>query len=434
MTAIPDLTPPRSRWRETGTAVCEPQLLSGVVTADVAIIGGGYTGLSAALRAIERGLKPAVIEASEVGFGASGRNGGVVSTKYRVSLSDMAKHHGLDAAMHMNRLAHDAMDWVERYVADYAIQGAGFAKTGNLRCAHNAKALDRLCDEVRIATQTFGDKSLKVLDRGETQHETGSDAFVGGVLNTHAGVIHPLNYARGLAAAVRDRGGLVFERAIAERINAKPDGVEVLGKLGSVRAGRLIIATNGYSDLTSATSVVRQSVIPFRSAMVATEPLPAEVLQSLLRNGRSYSETRRMMRWFRRIEDRVLFGGRGAFGKNDSAHAFASLEAAMKGIFPQLAGVAITHRWSGLVAMTMDSLPHIGLANDKTAFAVGYNGTGIAMATLLGRCALDIVFGDQIDLGLMRRAGPKPIPLYFMREPAVRTVAGWYQLLDRLGR
>jgi gamma-glutamylputrescine oxidase len=179
---------------------------------------------------------------------------------------------------------------------------------------------------------------------------------------------------------------------------------------------------------------VRGAMIPFRSAMIATEPLPTETFATLLPNDRSYSETRRMMRWFRRIDDRLLFGGRGAFGKIDSQSAFDALETAMHQIFPQLAGKAVTHRWSGLVAMTLDSLPQIGLINSRTAFALGYNGVGIAMASLLGRHALDLVMGGKPDVALMRRERPENIPLYFLREPVVRTVAGWYQFLDRIGR
>jgi len=428
------LTPPSSLWRDTATAAAAPQRLSGAAKADVVIVGGGYTGLSAALRAIERGLKPVVIEACEIGFGASGRNGGVVSTKYRVSLSDMARHHGVDVAKRMNRLGHDAMDCVEKYVADFAIESAGFAKTGNLRCAHNDHAFAALRDEAKVVTETFGDTSLRILDRSETQYETGSAAFGGGVLNEHAGVIHPLSYARGLARAARERGADIFEQSMALRIESRPGAIEVATEHGSVRAARLIMATNGYSDLSAATAKVRKAVIPFRSAMVATEPLPASFFETLVRNRRSYSETRRMMRWFRRIDDRLLFGGRGAFGKNDSGPAFAALETAMKAIFPQLAGTAVTHRWSGLVAMTMDSLPQIGLADERTAFALGYNGTGIAMASFLGRCVVDLALGDPIDLGLMRRTQPEAIPFYALREPAVRTVAGWYQFLDGIGR
>ena len=426
--------PVSSLWRETACAAPAPQALSGAASADVAIVGGGYTGLSAALRAIEKGLKPAIIEASEIGFGASGRNGGVVSTKYRMSLSDMARHHGVDVARLMNRLGHDAMDCVERNVEEHGIHSAGFSKSGNLRCAHNANTLTGLLAEARIGRETFGDSSLSILDAEQTRHETGSGDFVGGVLNSHAGVIHPLNYARGLADAVRKAGGQIYEFSLAERIQRTAGGVEITTGGGVLSARRLIIATNGYSDLSSATAPVRRSTIPFRSAIIATEPLPAATFATLMRNGRSYSETRRMMRWFRRIDDRMLFGGRGAFGKSDSAAAFAALETALKKMFPQLADVAVTHRWSGLVAMTMDSLPQIGLADENIAFALGYNGAGIAMSSLLGRCALDILLGERIDLGLMRRKRPEPIPFYFLRQPAVRTVAGWYQFLDRIGR
>ncbi|MBN8956485.1 MAG: FAD-binding oxidoreductase [Rhizobiales bacterium] len=429
-----DLPLPRSLWRETADPAPDVEELDGSVSADVAIIGAGYTGLSAALRAIERGLRPVIVEAKEIGFGASGRNGGVVSTKFRASLSDMAKHRGIETARRMNRLGHDAMDCVEHYVESCGIATAGFAKTGNLRCAHNALALQRLVDEARTAQDTFGDDSLTILGREETAAETGSTDFVGGVLNAHAGVIHPLNYARGLAKAVRSRGGRIFERSPVLSMKKEGDTIELIGPHGTVKAKRLVIATNGYSDATSATSMVRTAVIPFRSAMVATEPLPKETFDTLIPRGRSYSETRRMMRWFRRIDDRLLFGGRGAFGKTDSASAFDALERAMKRIFPQLATKAVTHRWSGLVAMTLDSLPQIGRLDARTAYSVGYNGTGIAMASLLGRYALDLVMGDEPDLALMRRKEPQSIPFYFLREPAVRVVAGWYQLLDRLGR
>lgn len=431
---MPSLTPPLSLWRETATPASAPRALSRSTTADIAIVGAGYTGLSAALRAIEKGLKPVVLEASEVGFGASGRNGGVVSTKYRVSLSDMAKLHGVDVAKRMSGLGHDAMDCVERYVEMFDIRAAGFGKTGNLRCAHNMHALAGLTDEAQAVRGTFGDKSLRILDAKEVAYETGARSFVGGVLNTHAGVIHPLNYARGLAQAVRRGGGEIFEQSVVTGINQSSTGVELLTEHGSVQADRLIIATNGYSDLSPATASVRRAVIPFRSAMVATEPLPAEIFATLVPNGRSYSETRRMMRWFRRIDDRLLFGGRGAFGKADSGAAFGALETAMKDIFPQLAGKSVTHRWSGLVAMTMDSLPQVGLVNPRTAFSLGYNGTGIAMASLLGKHALDLVLGETLDLGPMRRDRPEGIPFYFLREPAVRSVAGWYQFLDYIGR
>jgi len=429
-----DLTHPRSLWRETASSAPAPVALSGAVTADIAIIGGGYTGLSAALRAIERGLRTVVLEAAEIGWGASGRNGGVVSTKFRASLSDIARLHGVDIARRMHRIGHDAMDCVERNVENLGLADAGLARTGNLRCAHNALAQARLVTEAETARDLFGDTGLSVLDADAMREETGSADFVGGVLSTHAGVIHPLNYAYGLAAGVRAAGGDIFERSAV--LSRGTDGGRAVLKTarGQVDARHVLIATNGYSDMTSATAPVRGTVIPFRSAMIATEPLGPDLHATLMRHGRSYSETRRMMRWFRPTGDRMLLGGRGAFGREDSAVSFQALERALKEMFPQLAGAAITHRWSGLVAMTLDSLPQVGMLDERTGFALGYNGAGIAMSSLMGRRAVDLMLGEKPELGLMQRNGPKPIPFYFLREPAVRAVAGWYQFLDRIGR
>ena len=431
---MPSPVQSNSLWRETAVSAPPATSLTETVNADVAIVGAGYTGLSAALRAIERGLRPVVLDAHDIGFGCSGRNGGVVSTKYRASLSDMAQAHGLDVANRMNRLAHDAMDCLERYVTECSIPMAGFGMSGNLRCAHNPLALKRLVSEAETARDMFGDTSLRILDAAEMAAETGSRDFVGGVLNLHAGVIHPLNYARGLAAAVRLKGGKIFEHSAVTAVLKQSGGVELRTADGVVKAGKVLIATNGYSDLTSATAPVRRAVIPFRSALVATEPLPPDVFATLMPGGRSCSETRRMMRWFRRVDDRLLFGGRGAFGKTDSASAFRALEGAVKRIFPQIADRRITHRWSGLVAMTLDSLPQIGLLDERTAFSLGYNGAGIAISGLLGRHAVDLLLGEKPDLALMRREKPLTIPFYGLREPAVRTVAGWYAFLDCIGR
>lgn len=429
-----DIAHPRSLWRETASPAPAPLALSGAVKADVAIIGGGYTGLNAALRAIERGLHPVVLEAAEIGWGASGRNGGVVSTKFRVSLSDIARHHGLETARRMHHIGHEAMDCVERNVEELGIADAGFARTGNLRCAHNDLAQARLVAEADTARDMFGDTSLTILGALEVQEETGSADFAGGVLSTHAGVIHPLNYARGLSAAVRVAGGEIFEHSAVLARRNDGDRTILATAQGEVIARHVLIATNGYSDITAATAPVRGTVIPFRSAMIATEPLGPNLRATLMPHGRSYSETRRMMRWFRPAGDRMLFGGRGAFGRADSASAFQELERALKEMFPQLAGTTITHRWSGLVAMTIDSLPQVGMLDKRTGFALGYNGAGVAMSGLMGRRAIDLMLGDKPDLGLMGRDGPKPIPFYFLREPAVRAVAGWYQFLDRIGR
>jgi glycine/D-amino acid oxidase-like deaminating enzyme len=141
-----------------------------------------------------------------------------------------------------------------------------------------------------------------------------------------------------------------------------------------------------------------------------------------------------MMRWFRMVDDRVVFGGRGAFGKQDSQAAFDALRKAMTGIFPELAGVPLAFKWSGLVGMTLDSVPHIGRLDDRMLFSMGYNGAGVAMSSLMGRYLARFVRGEAPDVGLLDASRLKSIPFYPLREPAIRMVAGWYQFLDAIGR
>ena len=141
-----------------------------------------------------------------------------------------------------------------------------------------------------------------------------------------------------------------------------------------------------------------------------------------------------MMRWFRKVDDRVIFGGRGAFGKQDSESAFDALRKAMVGIFPELTDIPLAFKWSGLVAMTLDSVPHVGRLDDRTLYSVGYNGAGVAMSSLMGGYLASLVRGEAVDLGLLDARRVRTIPFYSLREPAVRMVAGWYQFLDAIGR
>jgi glycine/D-amino acid oxidase-like deaminating enzyme len=201
-----------------------------------------------------------------------------------------------------------------------------------------------------------------------------------------------------------------------------------------VRARQVIIATNSYSDLTPATSHMQHTLVPFRSAIIATDKLPHNLAGSLMPTGRTYTETKRMMRWFRMVDDRVIFGGRGAFGKQDSEAAFDALRKAMIGIFPELNDVPLAYKWSGLVGMTLDSMPHIGRLDDRTLFSMGYNGAGVAMSSLMGRYLAAFARGEQPDVGLLDASRLKSIPFYPLREPAVRMVAGWYQFLDAIGQ
>jgi glycine/D-amino acid oxidase-like deaminating enzyme len=196
----------------------------------------------------------------------------------------------------------------------------------------------------------------------------------------------------------------------------------------------VIYATNGYSDQSRATDSLHRRLIPFRSAIIATEPLPAQVLASLMPGGQVCGDTKRMLRWFRVVGDRLIFGGRGAFGKTDSQSAFDDLQRSMAVVFPILRDYQIAYRWSGLVAMTLDYLPHAGQLDERSFYAIGYNGGGVAMSTWMGEQLAAMTAGEKVELGVLAGQGFNPIPLHAFRAPGVRLAAGWQQFLDVIGR
>lgn len=423
-----------SLWEATAEPARDYPVLSGESQADVVIIGAGYTGLSAAHHIAKSGLSPIVFEANRPGWGASGRNGGVITAKFRLSFREIDAVHGRAMARRMYEIAHESTDMVEELVSEFGIASAKLTRTGQVKAAHNETTLRAAIDEANWMTREMGSAEVRILDKNGVREETGSDIFVGGVLNPGSGGIHPLNYLRGLADGVAGRGVSIFQQSPVVKLRRDGGGIVAETPRGAVRAKQAIIATNSYSDLTGATAHLQRTLIPFRSAMVATEKLPRNLAGKLMPTGRTYTETKRMMRWFRMVDNRVIFGGRGAFGKEDSQAAFHALRKAMVGIFPDLADIPLEYKWSGLVAMTLDSVPHIGRLDDRTLVSLGYNGAGVAMSSLMGRYLAALVRGETPDVGLLDIRRMKAIPFYPLREPAVRMVAGWYQFLDAIGR
>lgn len=428
-----------SLWEQMGGTPAKVSVgtsLSTELQVEVAIIGAGYSGLAAAHTLQQRGVDAVVLDAKTVGWGASGRNGGVVSSKFRQSFPTIAAHHGLETAKAMHEIAHEGVRTVEALIDEYDLVGAHFEHTGSLRCAHTERAFAVIRNEAQWVQSELGDASMSVLSAGDVARETGSTAFVGGVLSADAGTILPLRYVRGLAAGLTARGVPIYENTPVTAIRREGQeggGVVLRTPNGLVRAKQLIVATNAYSNLTAATATYHRTLVPFRSAMIATEPLPAALDEQLMRERRSYTETRRMMKWFRKVDGRMLFGGRDAFGKEGQLTGFDALQSAMIKLFPALADVPVAYRWSGYVGMTFDALPHIGRADNATTFCLGYNGAGVAMASLLGQRAAALALGEKPRLSLLAANGLKPVPFHALRAPAVRMVAGWYQFLDAIG-
>jgi gamma-glutamylputrescine oxidase len=422
-----------SLWEATADLAPNHSALTDQVRADVVIVGAGFTGLSAALQIAKDGRRAVVLEADHVGWGASGRNGGLISGKFRVPFHVVDAVYGREEARRLHHLGKQAVQTVAELVDEHGIASANFKMSGYVTGAHSAQAFAAQRTATEWLVDALDDTSSRLLDGQEVAAEIGSSAYVGGVLNAAAGGLHPLNYARGLARAATGLGVQIFENSPAMCVQRDGADIRVETLQGSVRAPQLILATNAYSARQDATRSLRRRVIPFRSAIVATARLPDAVRKIILPNGRVAADTRRLLRWYRIVDGRLVFGGRGAFGQEDSEAAFNRLAGDMTRAFPELGSVKIEYRWSGLVAMTMDQLPHAGELEDNVFFAAGYNGTGIAMSSFLGRQLAALTRGEKSDLGLIARP-LAPIPLQAFITPAVRIVTGWYQLLDAIGR
>ncbi|KJS40840.1 MAG: oxidoreductase [Roseovarius sp. BRH_c41] len=425
--------PAKSLWREQEPASPDYPALLQDCAYDIAIIGGGYTGLHAAHTFADAGLSVIVLEAGEPGIGGSGRNGGVVSAKFRRGFSDIARSHGLEMAQRMHTIATASVEHLTTTLNRFDLSNTGFRRVGALKCAHSAKALYHARQEADWLRNTLGDTGLHVLCPEAVAEETGSSSFVGGVLQDGAGTIQPLAYLLGLWRAAKARGIGVFAQTAVQSI-AEQGGRVVLTTPGaSVIADRVLLATNAYSWLTPAGKPIARSIVPFRSAMVATEPLPDHLDKLLLPTCRSYTETRRMMRWFRKVDGRVIFGGRGALGAVDAPAAFRRLEGAMRKIFPELHDVPIALRWSGQVALTFDGLPQAGLLSNRIGYAAGFNGAGVAMSGFVGDQIARRMTGQPHDLALIARASIPKVPFYPLRAIAVRSTTFFYEMLDAAG-
>jgi glycine/D-amino acid oxidase-like deaminating enzyme len=419
-----------SLWEHISPPAQPFPVLKGDVKADVAVIGGGYTGLSTAHHLRKAGFEVVVLEANTIASGASGRNGGFVSPRVRKPLAAIAAAHGKEMAGRMHRLGLEAVDNLEAMVEEMRID-CGFTRSGMLTGALNETALKRLAASAGWMARELGDRTIEVLGRADMEGMTGSPAFVGGTLSKANGDIQPLAFARGMARSLHERGVVLRERSPALEISESGAKVVVHCAQGQVNAGRAVIATNAYSNLTGVGRHLYRSIIPFQSAAIATERLPQEVVARVLPRRHSLSDSRRVLRWVRVFDGRVLFGGRGAFAAAATSATYLRLRREMTEMFPVLANAGVEFGWSGLVAMTLDELPHIGQSGERVFHALAYNGTGVAMSNLMGQRLAALMQGKKLDLGLLD-APLHQIPFHAFRRPAVQAATAWMQFLDRI--
>jgi gamma-glutamylputrescine oxidase len=421
---------PASYWAATRGPGDDFDELAADRETDILIVGAGFTGLSAAYRLRSMGVDCTVLEANDVGWGASGRNGGMVVPRFKHTFPVLARDYGVPTALDMHRAAHRAVDLIETLVREEGMD-CGFARCGHLTPFVHAPDANRFAADAAWLAKEAGDVAPCLLDYSETEART--PFYSGAYFEPRGGAIHPLRFSRQLAAAVARRGGRIHVRTPVVSWSREGASIVVRTPRATVRARRLLLATNAYTDVTRAGDGLKRRVVPVTSSLIATAPLDASVRAAILPHGNVVTDAKRLTNYFRISDDgRMIFGGRGGASHQESGRIYRRLAREMARIYPALADCRVDYRWSGRVAVTLDGLPRVGRLADQVFFAMGYNGRGVALATLLGHMLADLGLGQGNELGPLTGA-LMPIPFHAFRVPAKKVVMTYYKLQDALG-
>ncbi|WGF88267.1 NAD(P)/FAD-dependent oxidoreductase [Marinivivus vitaminiproducens] len=421
---------PPSLWAATATPLEPFPELADDRDADVCVVGGGFTGLSTALHLAERGTSVVLIEASQPGWGASGRNGGQVIAGLKLDPDDLVATFGDAMAERLIPFALSTPDIVFGLIERYAI-ACDAVRTGWIQPAHAKEGLATL--QGRAGQWRRHGFELIELDRRETARLIGSTWYFGALLNPRNGSVQPLSYARGLARAAASQGVRLFGDSPATGLERTDDGWRVRTTRGSVRAGRVVLGTNGYTgDLWPG---LRRSVVPVYSFQVATRPLSGNLLGTILPEGQTASDTKRLLWYYRKdATGRLVMGGRGRPKDDLAPPDTRALQAALLELFPQLGDVGFDYHWGGKVALTQDHLPHLHVLDEGLYAGLGYNGRGVAMATAMGTVLARLVSGESPDTLPFPVTGMAAIPFHRFRRVGVGAVAAWSGYRDRRER
>ena len=420
---------PDSYWAATAGEELTPRALTGRHDADIAIIGGGFTGLRAALLLAEAGASVTLLEASRIGWGASGRNGGQVNPLLPAnSPGDVEKRYGKESAARIIRTTIDCADELFALIrrCDIPCQAR---QNGWLRVAHCARAAEEMrrhCEGWQAAGA-----DIEFLAGEELAQSIGSERFAFGALVKKGGCIHPLRYARGLARCAIAAGAVVHTQSPVRALSKQKNQWEVATPEGRVRAKQVILCTNGYSGALF--PPLAESVIALTSVQMATRPLDAQTAAAILPAGHTFADTRRTIFYGRREPDnRFLIGSLGKF-QSDGSHAdFRRLRAEAQRIFPALAGAHWEYQWGGRIALTHDRLPHLHEPDAGLLAGLGYNGRGVAMANVMGRALAEHALGKPAHESVFPVSPLKPYPLSGWQRPGVPMAMGWMRLRDRM--
>ncbi len=403
--------------------------LSGSLDCDVCLIGGGLTGLSAALHLAERGYRVALLEAARIGWGASGRNGGQVHLGYACDMGLLERMLGKTDARRLWDLSLEAVDLLKTRIARHRI--ACDLQAGMLLAALKPRQERGLVAWRERLARDYDYHDLEMLDRDAVRAVIASERYCAALYDRNGAHLNPLAYTLGLARATEAAGAALFEDspAIALETGRRP---RIRTPDGEVRCDYLLLCGNAY--LQRLVPAIRGKIMPVGTYLSATEPLGAERAASLIRNRAAVSDVQFVLDYFRVSADhRLLFGGGVSYSTLPPPDLKAHMRRRMLKVFPQLADVRVEYSWGGFVAITMNRAPHFGRLDDTTFFAHGFSGHGLALTGLAGRLMAETVAGDAERFDLFGRIRHRDFPGgQLLRTPLLMLAMTWYRLRDLL--
>ncbi len=401
----------------------------GAITCDVAVVGGGFTGLSTAWHLAERGYDVVLLEAQQVGFGASGRNGGQVGQGQRLEQDELESMVGAERARALWTIANQSVDLVREVAARDEVH-AQF-HPGVIHAAHRARYVPDYAAYAEKLQTEYGYDRIRALDREALQDLVASPAYHGGTIDMGAGHIDPLELALGLARLATGAGARIFENAKVTALT-QGDPAKLTTGAAEITARHVVLACNGY--LGGLEPRVAARVMPINNYVVATEPLGPERQEQIIRGNHAVADSKFVVNYFRFSDDhRLLFGGTESYGYRFPKDIRAKVRKPLAEIFPQLADVTLTHGWGGTLGITMNRMPHFERLAGNMLSLSGYSGHGVAMATLAGQIAAETIAGQAERFDVMASV---PTPRFpggvAMRWPLLVLAMVWFSLRDKL--
>jgi glycine/D-amino acid oxidase-like deaminating enzyme len=407
--------------------------------ADVAVIGAGFTGLSAARTLAQRGAKVAVLESETIGWGASSRNGGMVLTGMKLGVNQLISLYGRELAQRMYAASLASIDCVEQIVREEGIE-CDFSRSGHLEVACKQKHFDDYARQAEVVAREFNHE-LRVVERQDLSAEIGSNIYFGGMVDEVSARLNPARYVAGLANAAIKAGAEIFEHARVESLERESRHGEAGWKLttsqGRLWARDVFVGTSGYTG--RATPALQKKIIPIGSFIITTEILPEKLARELSPRNRMIYDSKNYLYYYRLTPDgRMLFGGRAAFFPENDQTVRRSAEILRRGmikVYPQLSDAKLEYVWGGTLDFAFDIMPHAGQI-DGMYYAVGYAGHGVAMATYQGQKMAELIAaqakaGETPENPFVGIPFPgAPLGLYNGTPWFLPFAGAWYKFLD----